>query len=458
MTALCCRSAAVALLFALAAVVGCTNYSRQAPLIREAMTRDDFEAALAQVEKIDRSNSELLYCYEKGLVLHEQGDYAGSNQAFERAEQVLEELYTKSISREIAAIAVSETITKYRGDAFEAVLVNYYKLLNYLFLGQVEDALVECRRLNLKLQMLHDAGETYFVDDPFLQYLTALVYEIGGEPGSAEVSYRAAAQGYAQSADSTLTPPWLACDAAANARAVGDLELTREYEAQAACDDAPAEAGRVAVLVENGVIARKIETGFTVPIFENDHFDDSDEFAHELSERRDVHYAHPPKIKYWLRVALPALQVDPPTEYRAVVRAIPEGARRRTEPYETRAAHVENLDAQAACAYAEKEPTIVLRAIGRALAKYLASQAADSKDEGLGAIVNLLGVVTETADTRSWSTLPRSIQLARLDLEPGRYRIETDIFDASGHRVGHESFDGVDLRRGGLVVRRVRIQ
>src|SRR5712671_3073461 len=178
------------------AVAGCSTYSARAPLFRDALIAQDYDKAIKEVGEISRSNSELLYCYEMGTVLHEQGDYAASNATFERAEQVFDELYTKSISREIGAAVVNENMVKYRGEAFEAVLVNYYKILNYLFLGQTSDALVECRRVNQKLQVIHDAGQTYFVDDPFIQYLTGLVYDLGGETGNAEVSYRAAFQQY----------------------------------------------------------------------------------------------------------------------------------------------------------------------------------------------------------------------------------------------------------------------
>lgn len=452
---------AVALACAAVAVLGaCSTYSRQAPAIRDAMARDDYETAIKEVEKIDRSGSELLYCYELGLVLHEQGDYAGSNAVFERADQVLEELYTRSISREIGAVIVNEGLVKYRGDAFEAVLVNYYKILNYLFLGETGDALVECRRLNQKLQWIHDAGETYFADDPFLQYLTGLVYERGDEPGSAEVSYRAALQAYG--ADSTLAaPPWLPCDAARNARLQGDAALAATYAKDASCETDNGMRGRVAVMIETGIVARKQETSFTVPILNNDRYRNQDDYCHQLYARRGVQYQNTKLVKYWLHVALPVLQADPPVGHRAVVRAsrVSEKATERDgQGAEVTAVQVENLDGQAARAFMEKEATIVMRAIARALAKYLASETANNKNEGLGTLVNLLGVVTETADTRSWTTLPASIELARLDLEPGTYRIDVDLVDPRGQLLVHRSFDDVTVRPNGLEVRRVRLR
>lgn len=440
-------------------VAGCSTYSAQAPLIRQAMEAQDYDKAIKLADKISQSNSELLYCYELGTIQHEKGDYAQSNATFQRAEQVLEELYTKSISREVGAALVNENITQYRGDAFEAVLVNYYQILNYLFLNQTADALVECRKLNQKLQLIHDAGETYFVDDPFLQYLTGLVYERGGETESAEVSYRRACELY--DGDSTLVcPPSLRCDAAANALRLGDEAQAAEYAKNAACAPVAPGQGRVLVLVETGAVARKIETSFTVPILNNDRYSSQDAYSYQLYQRRGQHYDNR-VVKYWLHVALPALDVDPPQAHRAVVRASlaspatpPAGA----QPAPVTSVCVEDLDAQAARAYREKQPTVVMRAIARALAKYIASETASQKDTGLGTLVNLLGVVTESADTRSWTTLPRSIEFARLDLAPGTYKIDVDVVDPRGMLLTHQSFDNVDVTADGLEVRRVRLR
>src|SRR5262249_55707300 len=236
-------------------VAGCSTYSAQAPLIRQAMEAQDYEKAIKLTDKISQSNSELLRCYELGTIQHEKGDYAQSNVTFQRAEQVIDELYTKSVSREVGALLVNENINQYRGDAFEAVLVNYYQILNYLFLNQTADALVECRKPNQKLQLMHDAGETYFVDDPFLQYLTARVRgrccsavrssHVRARPGTgrggrrrpAGLPTRRACQLY--DGDSTLVcPPSLRCDAATNALRVGDQAQAAEYGKHAPCPPA----------------------------------------------------------------------------------------------------------------------------------------------------------------------------------------------------------------------------
>jgi uncharacterized protein len=439
----------------LAMFAACANYVGRSGQIREALMADDYGRALSAVEEIDQSNSKLLYLYEKGLVLHCQGDFDSSSQAFSQSELVLEDLYTKSITREAASLAISETVTQYRGDAFEAVYVNYYQILNYLGMGDLDGAMVECRRVNRKLQMLSDGGETYFTNDPFVQYLTGLVYQMGGEREAAGVSYRVAAQLYADStfASVAAVPPSFFCDAAENAIARGDRDEAETYAARASHYADAADTGHVSLLIECGQIIRKREASLVLPIFEKDRWNDNERFAYELSQRQGVHYGPQVRVKYWLKVALPALEPLPPRYTAVAVRAHPAHGGPTAK---SRAVVVANLDALAEQAFHEKESTMFVRAIARALVKYLAHAEVDKKDEGLGAVVNILGLVTETADTRSWSSLPGCIYLGRLDLPAGRYRVEADLLGPSGHSVGSIAFGDVEVRGGAHVVRSAR--
>ena len=450
------RVRAAVLVGAACVAVACSSYVKRSTAIRGALATSQYDAALDEIASIDPSNSLLLLLYEQGMVMHCKGDFAASNLAFERAEAVMDALYTRSVTRGVASMAVSETIAQYRGDAFEAVFVNYYKILNYLALGDAEGAMVECRRVNRRLQMFHDGGETYFVNDPFLQYLTGMVYAHGGDRTDAEVSYRLATRLYDDPAFAAMTPtpPTVFCDAASLARSIGDGEAVREYAGRAQCPEDG--LARVNVFLDCGEIAQKGEANVVLPIFENDRWDDDEKFAYELSSRYGQPYSSNIRVKYWLKVALPTLAPAPPRYTRAVVRARPADTRAGAES-ETAALLVENLDAHALRAFQEKQSTLLVRAIVRGLIKYAAFNAADKKDEGLGAVVNILNIATETADTRSWSTLPQSVWLARLDLPPGEYEIDADLFSDDGVRRATVSLRGVQVPRGGMVFRNARI-
>jgi hypothetical protein len=277
---------------------------------------------------------------------------------------------------------------------------------------------------------------------------------MGGEREAAGVSYRVAAQLYADSTVDVATPlpPSFYADAAENAIARGDREEADTYAARTTYTEGEG-TGHVSLMIECGQIIRKREASLVLPIFESDRWNNNERFAQELSRRHGVNYGPQVRIKYWLKVALPALEPMPP-RYTAVnlrVRSAEGGA-----AGETRAVVVSNLDAYAVQAFKEKESTMFVRAIVRALVKYLAHAEAEKQDEGLGALVNILGIVTETADTRSWSSLPGCIFLGRLDLPPGRYQINADLLGPSGQAVGSIAFDNVNVVSGKHVVRSAR--
>ncbi|HEU4929062.1 MAG TPA: hypothetical protein VFU38_04480, partial [Candidatus Krumholzibacteria bacterium] len=359
-----------------------------------------------------------------------------------------------SVTREVISLTVSETMTQYRGDAFEAVYVNYYQILNYLGMNDIEGAMVECRRVNRKLQMLSDGGETYFTNEPFLQYLTGLVYEAGGDREAAGVSFRAASGLYdgEQAAPLVPAPPSFYCDAARNALARGDRQEADAYIAKSRCP-AGADTGRVSLLLECGQIVRKRESSVVLPIFESDRWNNNEEFAHELYKRHGATYGPNVRVKYWLKVALPVLEPVIPRYSSVVVRAQAVGGSNRAE---TRADVVADLDAFAMQAFREKEASMFGRAIVRALVKYLAHDEADDSDEALGALVNIFNIATETADTRSWSSLPGCVMLARLDLPKGRYKVEADLLGPDGRAVGTITFDDVQVVDGGNTIRSAR--
>ena len=97
--------AGVVLLVA-AGLAGCAaGYSRTMGQSLGRVQSRDWEGALASLDKPSGDTNMLLYRLEKGLVLHYAGDYTGSNGQFEKAEKLIDRHYTRSISREVAALA-----------------------------------------------------------------------------------------------------------------------------------------------------------------------------------------------------------------------------------------------------------------------------------------------------------------------------------------------------------------
>jgi hypothetical protein len=437
---------------------GCSTYHRRSVEIKQSFTDTDYAHALERIEKIDRGSSELLYLYEKGLILHYSDRFAESNEAFERSEMLLEELYTKSVSRELAALVVTDNIARYRGTSYEAILVNYYKILNYLLMNDLDGALVECRRVNRKLEFLRDTEGVFFANDPFIQYLTGMVYAAAGDLNDADVSFRVAADEYEALAGQygVEMPRQLLCDKRMAARLLGEGIAADSIEVY--CPAMPDSGdGVLNLFLECGYVAHKQERKVVLPIFKDDDTSDTDALAEVLAAREGVivAYEEERKIDYVLKIAVPAMVPTPvPWDY-AVVRpvwkpvpvdaaddqrpdsssAVDRGGERDLRDSFVRTDVVENVDSYALAAFEEEYGKIVFRTVARALAKYVAKEGASSKDEVLGWVVNWFNVATESADTREWTTLPEKILMARLALPAGLYDLDVELVDASGRTV-----------------------
>jgi hypothetical protein len=438
----------------------CSTYHYRSAEIKRSFSEADYEMALERIERIDRGRSELLYLYEKGLTLHYGDRFEDSNEAFERAELLLEELYTKSVSRELAALAISDNIAKYRGESYEAVIVNYYKILNYLYLGDLDGALVECRRVNRKLEYLRDTEGIFFSNDPFIQYLTGMVYREAKELNDADVSLRVAIDEYQELSEAygIDVPHLLSCDAQETARLLG--EATAVDTTTVRCPRyPPPDHGVLNLFLESGYVAHKQERKIVLPIFKEDDTDDLEALAIVLAEREGVAvttYRGNAKVDYVLKVAMPVLVPTPvPWDYaelrplaRTPVASAESGDSAATgtpaiENAVVRAHVVENIDAYSAAAFEESYGKVLFRTIVRALSKYAAKKGASRKDETLGWLVNWFNVASESADTRGWTTLPEKILMARLVLPGGEYDLQVDLFDAWGRHIDRLLIEGV---------------
>lgn len=437
------------------------------------LEKGNYEEALGRLEKPSGKTNKLLYHLEKGLILHYQGQYEASNVEFERAERLSDQLYTRSVSREIAALLSNDSIVAYRGEEFELALIHYYRAMNYARLGDRQAVLVECRKANLKLENYAQQAEyeLSYKNDAFLQYMTGLFFEAEGEWNDAYISYKDALKGYRayEAAFDLQAPRMLIIDLARLAQRLGYedevAEYTERYQLELE-ELQPASGGELVVFVESGFVPRKHQVEFSVPILDYDVPILKDEWEVWTVSERAIHRYHHPHVynrrhvEYWLRVALP--------EYREVPSQV-AGVRLRTGDQSALAATAEDLDAIAQRTFAQKFDTILLRTVARSLAKYLASKSIeeafvddedDEDDEdwaklgawglgkALGGLVNLVGVATEAADTRGWLALPHAIRIARLAVAPGTAAPTLELLDDRGRVLAVETLPEVAVADG----------
>ncbi|HCM74756.1 MAG TPA: hypothetical protein DIS90_00120, partial [Cytophagales bacterium] len=126
-----------------------------------------------------------------GLLLSVMGGYEESNEYLEKA-FLFGEDYQKNYLNEAASYLTNPMITSYRGEDHEHLMVLYYKAMNFLKMGKYEEALVECRRLNIRLQQLSDRyqSDKKYKRDAFIHMLMGIIYEADNDFNNAFIAYR----------------------------------------------------------------------------------------------------------------------------------------------------------------------------------------------------------------------------------------------------------------------------
>ena len=473
----------LAALAGLLTVAGCATYSAHNRSLRTDLVSGNFATALETVEQNRSGRSLLLYWLERGLLLHYADRWRESNGAFQQAEEIAADLYTKSISQRALSLLTSDAAVDYRAAPFELVMVPYYRALNYVYLGDREGALVEARKAGLLLRQYteQDLGRLGELDpdrdtssddllgnDAFLHYLSALLYEWDGESNDAFIAYRNAAAAWHAEAGrlQTQAPPWLGADLVRSAGRLGfteELAQAREAfpelfpaadsttTAGAATAPESAGGGDVVVLLELGFAPAKEQREMNLPVLKTDRRDDRVRWARDLRGRWRPDYRYDEaQLDYWLRVTVPELVSSPPAVTGARVSAGVAGGH-------AVAVTVDDIEGRAFVAFHAQEGAMWLRTIVRGLAKYGAKEQADKAGKVAGLLANLLGAATEQADTRGWLTLPNRIAMARLRLPPGRYDLRVDLLDAAGTTLRTDTIPDVIVRTAdlALVSRRV---
>ncbi len=454
----------VVLLGLLVLLGGCATYSAKVADLRPDLAASRYTEALSTVEDNKSGKDMLLYHLERGIVLHYADRWVESNVAFAAAERLADELYTKSISEGVVSLFTNDNSISYRARPYEMAMVPYFRALNYIYLGEREDALVEGRKASLLLSKYIDHtldgldGEEnsdleLIRNDAFLLYFSGMLYDWDGEINDAFIAYRNAAEAYAVNGGllDLPTPLSLGADLARTARHLGFLDeiehLQKTYPALFPTDSPANQApghGEVVFLLEVGYVPQKIQNSLSFPILESDD-DGADNMAFAMALRGRGGSAYVvtggDKIDYWLKVAMPELSREPPEVAGARVSAGVAGSHARTTP-------VENLAAASEITFEAEKGKILLKTIVRGLAKYGTTKKAEKQGWLAGVVANVFGAATEMADTRSWLTLPANIQLARLSLPPGTYDLNIELVDDKGRRIGSELVPQVTVRSG----------
>lgn len=381
---------------------GCATYSAGFAPIEAKLAAQDPAAALQVLEKQRPGRNELLlYLLDKAILQRMQHDFAASNQSLEQAKQVIQTYSAASISEQTASFIINDTTRTYTGTPLEQVMLHVYAALNYLELGDHDAARVEALQVEVRLrQIMQDSPESALSVDPFARYLSGMIFEDLGEYSDAMIAYRKAYEAYqAHEKLYALTIPYyLQQDLLRLARKVGlkneYAKLKRQFGmSQQNNSNFGDDTGEVVLLFHNGLAPIKRE--------------------HSVA-------TIDPGSGRLIRVSLPYYQ----NRQQLITSARVEANDSFVQTQQVEA--IDDIAEQTLQAYM---PAITARAVARAVLKYNMSREASKQNDVAGLLVNIVGVLTERADTRSWLSLPANIQMARLQLPPGTYTLSIELLD-----------------------------
>ena len=391
------------------------------------------------------SRSQLLFFMDHGMVLHLAGRYAESNEVLEKAYLLVEDLYTKRLRDEASSLLVNEARQPYEGAPYEHVMINVVKAFNYAAQQQWNEALVEARRIDHRLNVLNDNvdGTDDYHEDPFARYVVGLLYDIAGDTNNAYVGYRIAEQVYEDGVAWTRValPDVLKSDLIRTARRLGLHDDAARYQkkypevaAQSALEHDPTLA-QIVVVTYHGQGPKKEDLFIDVPVsLDALRLVAITKPAFGQSTRRTrggeaLLYGIHGRIA---RIALPRFTLNKQSRIVDTIQI-----RNDKTIITTQSQRMYDVHAVAEKTLADGYDSLVVRAVARAAIKMIAAEgvaigarAAAGKNNRdwigplVGGIARVFALATEEADIRSWRMLPGEIRLARQWIKPGQYSVE----------------------------------
>jgi hypothetical protein len=361
-----------------------------------------------------------LYYVNNGILLSILGKYEESNSYFEKA-FLFGEDYRVNAAREAASYLTNPTVTIYRGEDHEHLMVLYYKAMNFLKMGKHEEALVECRRLNLRLQQLSDrySSENKYKRDAFIHLLMGIIYQSDMDWNNAFIAYRNAYQIYEEDYDRLFgmkAPEQLKVDLLRAAWNTGFTDEFYFYKDKFNWPDFEVvnSDSELVFFWHNGLSPVKDEWSINMVV--NREGDNLFLFSNPDMNMRYSFYVGSDDERSRLsnlevfRVAFPRYLERPAYFTNGVIMAGESAF-----PLQLG----EDVHRVAVKCLQERMGLEFSKSLLRVALKKSLEYSARKEDKSFGAILGAINAATEKADTRNWQTLPHSIYYSRVPLKEG---------------------------------------
>ena len=408
---------AIALLFL--ALAGCAGHNLYSKL-NQTLAAGDCQAAaqlMADSRNAYSSNSELLYLLDSAMVGLQCRDFQAAQEHLHAAEDLADKLWTESVSRNAAAMVTNDYVLPYSGEDYERVMIHVVSAIGYLQMNQLDEALVEIRRLDSLLSVFAEKyqEDKVYSKDAFARYLSGMLHEADGAYDDAFIDYLKAAGIYQQEASryGVALPEILVQDLLRLAAAVNRMDEAKAVLPAGLADQPQltptAGAGKLVLIVFSGQGPHKVQDVAIVP-----------------TPNGPVSVAFPRIMAGGFACESGTFSItgDGGTVQQAL----------------TPAADINQIARQA---LEDRMGRIVAKAVARAVAKQvMISGIANTQHDrearrGVASLLNLANMLLlEKADTRSWRTLPGRILVGRAFVAPGDYTLQMRVCRDQAHDLG----------------------
>lgn len=386
------------------------SYDSQFKSIYSEYRQGHFDAASEKTEKRSfqkklKSNDRLLWALEAGKLHHAAGDFEESNHYFEIAEAIIHDFEERAVlslragAARAAAFITNPAAIPYYGTSSDKILINSYKALNYLALGDLEGARVEVRRAYERQQ------EALAKNRKAIDEVRSENRAFGGAAHDPEFKKAAPvdpalAQAYADFSNpfTTLLSGIVALADRDPARAEVDFNLLASLPR--ANSFAKTEQQQIEqFLTGRNTIALDRPRVFV--IFENG-------LGPALEEMRiDLVL---PDLGY-TGFAFPKLDFQPTTVGGLKISA--------TFQQQIISEQIASIDQIVATEFQARLPILIFETISAVVAKEVAAKQLTDEWDGIGLLIgSLYKIAFNRADTRTWKTLDKEFQFAVFDYPP----------------------------------------
>lgn len=381
-------------------LTGCASQQNNNKLANQ-LQQDTPENILSILQKSEPDNGDRVQYYlNLGYLQFLSGEFPTAIESLSTAKNEMQILAATSITENLGAGTINETLRSYSGYPLDRVMVHNVLALSYLFNEDIDGARVEMLQADVEMKKLADSDDLSG-QLASTHLLSAMIYELLDERSNAFISY--------QFVENILTKRQIALPEGLK------LSLLRMSHLMGNDDQYDVYSKRYPLLAEqllkdkqvfvlylDGVVDNKVERTIIVP---NIRFDQL------------------------IRVSVPGYPSGYPRSQYAIV---------NDDSQQTFSQLVEDINVIAREDLDKEYPSILALTTTRAVSKYLLVQEAQKKDPLVGLLFNLATILSEVADLRSWNMLPATLQFGYLETNSNSVNISTI----------HQSNTFVDLSQG----------